>query len=201
VKTVIGWPRSGTHWLQAMLSGAQDEQWGHSHACPGSITEPVTLIVRDPRDAFASFCRLYVHEHGPEKTQSELLGFMFEKEKGPGRPWDMGWVAHTQAMIDLNRRYPRRAPFVYYERLHSHPVRVLNRILRTLGKRVPPERVGWAVGRTEDRRCDPSTLEIDGDMGRPGKGRERLEAAVLRELLDHCGPMMSRLGYDVGYAS
>lgn len=184
-----------------MLSGAQDEQWAHSHACPGSITEPVTLIVRDPRDAFASFCRLYVHEHGPENTQAALLGFMFEKEEGTGRPWDMGWVAHTQAMIDLNHRYPRRAPLVYYEHLYSRPLRTLKRVLKTLRERVPPEQVAEAVERTEGRRCDPSTLEIDRDMGRPGKGREQLEAAVLRELLDYCGPMMSRLGYDVGHSS
>jgi len=195
MKTVVGWPRSGTHWLKALLERTTNEPWAHTHACPQDVRHPHVLIVRDPRDAFASHWRLYQHDQNPEQTQAAFLDFLLKGQGGPGRPWGMGWVAHTQRLIELNRQYPRRAPFVYYERLYARPEQVMHRVLYTMGERVAQEDISAAVIATKGKRCDPSTLGVDADMGRPGKGREQLEPSVLRALLDYCGPMMVRLGY------
>ena len=64
--TVVGWPRSGAHWLKAMLEHALGEELAHSHFWPEEEGEYV-LIVRDPRDCFASHWRLYQRDNQPKR--------------------------------------------------------------------------------------------------------------------------------------
>lgn len=186
--TVVGWPRSGTHWLKAMLEHALDEDLAHSHFWPEGEGEYV-LIVRDPRDAFASHWRLYQHDY-PDTQQTEL-GFVdyFMRGDGIERAWGCGWVPHTLKLMKLSVLYP----LVYYEGLYAQPEKILTWVLAEMGKESP--RIAEAVRWTEGLRCDPSGLPVENEMGKPGKWKVQLQPGTVRAIRAYCGEVMKELGY------
>lgn len=190
--TVVGWPRSGTHWLKTMLGHALGEEVAQSHMWPEAEGKYV-LIVRDPRDAFASHWRLYRHDN-PDTDLTEL-GFMgyFMKGEGLSQEWGVGWVPHTRKLreAELDALYP----LVYYEALYKRPELTLAWLSKELTVDVQMLRIMNALHRTRDVRCDPSTLPVDVDMGLPGKWKHELQPATVWALEDYCGEMMDELGY------
>ena len=191
--TVIDFPRSGTHWLRAMLGYALDEQLVHSHAFPEIVENQCVLIVRDPRDAFASRCRLRGVRRDLEKEELDL----FLRGPNPGEPeWRIGWEPYTRKILELAARFPRRAPLVRYEQLYAAPEEVLAQVLATIGRDdISAARIAEAVRRTRGVRCDPSDFPEDENMGRPGKWEAQLEKETARALLEDCGELMVEMGY------
>lgn len=192
--TVVAWPRSGAHWLKAMLEHALGEEVGHSHFWPDAEGEYV-LVVRDPRDVFASHWRLYRNDNpDTELTELEYVDY-FMKGKGLGdREWAVGWVAHTQKLMSLRGLHP----FVYYEHLYRRPEETLIQVLSTLRGDVPQVRyIMEAVRETRGVRCDPSTLLVDQWMGQPGKWAHQLHPATVLAIEHYCGDLMKELGYAI----
>lgn len=188
--TVVGWPRSGTHWLKTMLGHALGEEVAQSHMWPETEGKYV-LIVRDPRDAFASHWRLYRHDNpGTSLTELDFVDY-FMKGEGLSQPWGVGWVPHTRKLFEMREVYP----LAFYERLYTHPEVMLSRVLSGLYMGVPLSITVEAVRSTKGVRCDPSTLPVDVNMGLPGKWKHELQPATVWALEDYCGELMDELGY------
>lgn len=192
--TVVGWPRSGTHWLKAMLEEALGEELVHDHSCPDVADGQYVLIVRDPRDAFASHWRLYQEENPGESTELGFVDLLMRGQMQSHRNWNIGWVLHTKRLLAWNAQHPHLAPLVRYEQMYTHPRLTLASVLETMGQEVPFSRIREAVQRTRDR-CDPSDLGIEEDMGRPGKWKAQLQDATVCALLESCGDLMAEMGY------
>ena len=194
--TVVGWPRSGTHWMKTMIECALGEELAHAHAYPESVGDQYILMVRDPRDVLASHWRLYERAYPGKQTE---LGFVesFLEGKGPNQhKWNLGWVAYTGKLLEWNERNPQHTSLVRYERLYEAPGITLARTLVGIGRYDPWRwRISRAVRFTWGRRCDPSDLPVDGNMGRPGKWAVHLAAPTVQAVLAYCGPVMSELGY------
>lgn len=191
MSTVAGWPRSGTHWLKALLEGTTGREWAHSHACPEKADREYVLIVRDPRDAFASHWRLYQHDHpGMRRTELEHLRYFMEGHRTTLHLYG-GWASHTQKLLKWSTLYP----LVYYEGLYAHPEQTLAWILAELGIGLPTSRIKAAVRASQGQRRDPSPLPVDAEMGRPGKGEIQLEKETIQALIAYCGDLMAELNY------
>jgi len=191
--TVVGWPRSGTHWLKAMLEGALGEELGHSHHVPEQEGQYV-LVIRDPRDSFASHWRLYQADGG-QASELEIVDLLLKGQMESHQGWNTGWVPHTERLLALEAQ---GVPLVRYEELYAYPIRVIGDTIRRLGYEVSAARIVRSVVQARGVRHDPSTLPMDGaEMGRPGKGRT-LHPRTMRALMAYCGPLMERLGYDDG---
>ena len=189
--TVVGFPRSGTHWLKAMLEHALGEPLEHTHACPEVPEGQCVLIVRDPRDALASICRA-----SPSKTEREALRLFLEGSQQGHPEWRIGWVPYIRNVLDLARRFPDRTLIVRHEEIYAAPEEMLARIIVALGKNdVSATQIEEAVRRTNGRRCDPTDLAVDQDMGRPGKWKGQLGEETVRLLLESCGAPMVEMGY------
>ena len=199
--TVLGFPRSGTHWLRVMLEYALGEPVVHAHAYPEVVESPHVLIIRDPRDAFASRCRLREAVGVCREMEMEELA-LFLHGPNPGEPyWRVGWTPYTGKILDLADCFPHLAPLVRYEALYAAPEAVLARVLATLGRDdVSLVQIADAVERTRRVRWDPTDFPADEDMGRPGKWRAELQEATVRALVEDCGELMQCLGYGGGVA-
>lgn len=197
--TVAGWPRSGTHWMKAMLEYALGEELTHAHSYQEEENGQYVLMIRDPRDAFASHWRLYQKDHPGEKTERGFVEFFLEGKGMHQHNLNIGWVAHTRKLIEWHGRDPRHVALVRYERLYAAPRITLVKTLVGIGRR---DILRWRIFRakrlTRRRRCDPSDLPVDGNMGRPGKWRGQLQPETVRALLAYCGKLMIELGYKIG---
>ena len=194
MNAVIGWPRSGTHWMREMLNRLTGEEWEHSHHVPEAEGHYV-LMIRDPRDSFASHWRLYQHDQREPCTELEFVEMFLKGDQASHLDWNVGWVPHTQALLNWHLRHLDASGLVQYEELYQQPVRVMVALLdRIEGRAAPIEQVAKMVMCTRSTRWDPSTLPVDAQMGRPGKGRN-LTPATMAALLDYCGPLMRELGY------
>lgn len=195
MSTVLGWPRSGTHWLKSMLESVTGHGWTHSHACPEETDEEHVLIVRDPRDAFASHWRLYQHDHpGTKRTELEHLSYFMEgHDTAPHLRG--GWVLHAQRLLELEDAYP----LVTYECLYDDPYMVMIGVLVQIDRGdILARRIDKAIQDTRGRRCDPSSLPVSEEMGRPGKWNTWLLKSTIRALQAYCGSLMVELGYEIG---
>jgi len=196
VTTVVGWPRSGTHWLKTLLGHALEEEVLQSHCLPEPGDGKFALIVRDPRDVFASHWRLYRHDN-PD-TDLDELQFVdyFMKGEGLAQEWGIGWVPHTRRLVEL--KLSTRGPLVFYEGLHTRPELTLTWLASELEAEVNMPHIMQAVHKTRGVRCDPSTLPVDVDMGEPGKWRAQIQPATVWALEEYCGELMDELGYARG---
>lgn len=194
--TVIGWPRSGTHWLQEMLRRATGLDVLHSHAIPDSADEEnrYVFIIRDPRDAFVSHYQLYLHDHpGTQRTQMEHLELFF-KGKGMAQPYfHLGWADHTRLLQET----ACLSPFIKttrHESLVDGTRAELDRILHRHRIFIDGWRIEDAVKAVSGIRCDPSDLPPE-DMGAIGKHKKVLEREVLASLWDYCGDIAEGFWY------
>jgi len=181
--------------MKVMLEYALGEEWEHSHHVPVEEGQYV-LMVRDPRDSFASHWRLYLHDNpGTQVTQLEFVDMLLKGNMGSHQDWNIGWVPHTQALLDWVFPHRYEVQFVRYEWLYARPRYELGYALARFGRRdIPLERIQEAVRNTRGKRWDPSDLPVDDEMGKPGKGC-CLEPATLAALIDYCGPLMVELDY------
>jgi len=184
-----------------MLEYALGEPVVHAHAYPEVVESPHVLIIRDPRDAFASRCRLREAVGVCREMEMEELA-LFLHGPNPGEPyWRVGWTPYTGKILDLADCFPHLAPLVRYEALYAAPEAVLARVLATLGRDdVSLVQIADAVERTRRVRWDPTDFPADEDMGRPGKWRAELQEATVRALVEDCGELMQCLGYGGGVA-
>ena len=193
---VVGWPRSGTHWMKAMLESTLGEEFAHDHSCPGVEGIQYVLLVRDPRDAFASHWRLYQKDYPGQSTELGFIDLFLKGGMESHHNWNIGWVPHTRKLLEWNERHTSSASLVRYEQMYATPEKVLEEVLARLGRRdVSKGRIAEAVRETQGRRCDPSDLKADSDMGRPGKWRAQLRDSTVRALIEYCGSEMVELGY------
>ena len=198
MNTVIGWPRSGTHWMKEMLAQLTGEEWGHSHHVPTQEEERCVLMIRDPRDSFYSHWLLYQHDHPDAPVgQQEFVDLFLKGQMESHQGWNVGWAPHTQALLDWQDARPTKARCIRYELLFYHSVWSLSHVLAWMGREradVPLGRIAEVVRQTKGARCDPSDLPVGSEMGTPGKG-DALQPDVLAALLAYCGPLMRQLGY------
>lgn len=198
--TVVGWPRSGTHWLQEMLRRATGLEVFHSHAIPTSDLADeknrYIFIIRDPRDAFVSHYRLYLHDHpGTQRTQMEHLELFFKGKEMTQPYFHLGWVDHTHSLLGVAYHL---SPFIGVTRHESLVDDTQGELVRILCRyQIPVDE--WKIEeiiRTVSRiRCDPSSLPPE-DMGRVGKYREILDKKTECALWSYCGNLMEALGYE-----
>jgi len=191
VITVVGWPRSGTHWLKTMLEHALGEEVAQSHMWPSAEGEHV-LIMRDPRDAFSSHWRLFRHDNpGTDMDELQFVDY-FMKGEGLSQPWGVGWAAHTRKLLGFRGIYP----LIRYEQLYQKPIETLIELRGAIRRQgVPVYAFIGAVEHLWGQRCDPSTLPADVNMGLPGKWERELLPATVWALEDYCGDLMDALGY------
>lgn len=195
--TIVGWPRSGTHWMKALLESTLGEEVGHSHAVPSDPEQQYVLMVRDPRDSLASHWRLYRHDERPECTELEFVDLLLKGGMESHQGWNIGWVPHTQALLDWNEEHG--SPLVSYEELYEDPQRVLISVLKKLGVKASAKVVAQAVEELNDRRCDPSGLPAE-DLGQPGRWESELLEETIHAVVRYCGGLMVELGYiELGY--
>ena len=195
--TVVGYPRSGTHWLKVMLEHALGEKLAHSHTPPVGAGGQYAFIIRDPREVLASHWRLYKHDQPGQQTERGFVDYFLKGEGLRQHPWGVGWVAHTTQLLERNQSDPQRFPLVRHEQLYAAPERELERVLRALGRDdIPEMRIAEAVRHTRGKRCDPSSLPVEGNMGEPGKWQEQLRPETICAVLDYCGPLMGALDYE-----
>jgi len=182
-----------------MLEYALNEPVVQAHAYPEVVESPHVLIVRDPRDAFASRCRLREAVGVRSKMEMEELS-LFLSGPNPGEPyWRVGWTPYTRKILALADGFPHLAPLVRYEELYAAPEAVLAQAIATLGRDdVSGVQIADAVKRTCGVRWDPTSFPADGNMGRPGKWKAELQEATVRALLEDCGELMIELGYLAG---
>ena len=192
---VIGWPRSGTHWLRSILSQALGYDIQHLHKVPLRIREMCGLfIVRDPRDAFLSHYHLYNRTHLPRTQMQHFEQFFCGK--GMGQPnFRLGWGNYVGLMLGL----VAESPNVVLVRFEDMKLRTVSCLQAALGKiymfpsRHRLVRAVIAYGRT---RCDPSNMPVCDELGKAGEWKIELEADVCEALVSYCGDVMSELGYD-----
>jgi len=191
--TVVGWPRSGTHWLKAILESLSGEEVGHSHALPNQQGEYI-FIIRDPRDTFFSHWKLY--QYGTPDPQVTELGFVDLLMKGQmesHQGWNIGWVPYIEELLEWRAVYGY--PMVRYEDLRAAPFPELSWIAFQLKLNVTENNIRTAIRDTRDTRWDPSSLPIDREMGKSEKWRGQLKTETLIALLNYCGYLMVELGY------
>jgi len=187
--------------MKAMLEYALGEELAHSHAHEGIEGGRYVLMVRDPRDAFASHWRLYQKDHPGERTELGLVEFFMEGKGMSQHNLSLGWAAHARKLLAWHKRDPRHTSLVRYERLYAAPGMALARALADIGRwNIPRWHIVKAVQSTQGQRCDPSDLPVDGEMGRPGKWKSQLHKSTVRALQAYCGPLMTELGYKIGKA-
>jgi len=181
--------------MKAMLEYTTGEEWQHSHHVPTEKGQYV-LMIRDPRDSFASHWRLYQHDHpGTQATELEYIDLFLKGNHPSHDHWNIGWMPHTQALLEWFSNHMTSTPLIRYEWLYAYPARELRYALLQMSRfGAPLERVQEAIQLTRGKRCDPSTLPVDDMMGKPGK-RGMLQKSTLDALLDYCGPLMEELGY------
>jgi len=193
--TVVGFPRSGTHWLKKMLEHALGEELAHSHPYPEVVESQYVLIVRDPRDTFASRWRMEGTRFPARWTEEEHLDHFLHRTLLRAPSWHIGWGPYTRKLLELAARFPHSALLVRYEDVYAAPEATLAKLIATLGRDISEARVADAVERTRGVRCDPSSFPADENMGRPGKWEAELKQATVRTLLEDCGELMAELGY------
>lgn len=187
----MGWPRSGTHWLKAMLESATGQEWAQSHVCQEEADGECVLIVRDPRDAFASHWRLYQHDHpGTQRTELEHLRYFMEGHSTTPHLRG-GWVPHTQKLFELSTLYP----LVHYEGLYTHPEQTLAWVLAELGTGFPTSHIAVVVQAAQGQRHDPSPFPVDAEMGKPGKWKAQLQTSTIEALVAYCEELIVEIGY------
>lgn len=197
--TVVGWPRSGTHWLQEMLKRATGLNVIHSHAIPvpdlANEENRYIFIIRDPRDAFVSHYLLYLHDHpGSRRTQIEHLELFFKGKEMAQPYFHLGWVNHTHLLLEG----AYLSPFIGMTRHESLMDDTQGELVRILcGHQILADewKIEEVIRAVSNIRCDPSSLPPE-DMGRVGKHREILDKKTECALWDYCGDLMEALGYE-----
>ena len=191
--TVVGWPRSGTHWLKALLEEALGQEVAHQHRIPTVFTDAKRYVftVRDPRDAFCSHYRQHLHDHsGEPESQIGLLKKLFIGRELP--PYTV-WKEHTEQLLAI------RSPFVVktsHEALKQDAATELARIIGCLSLEAPSWKEAVAVVQVvAQRRCDPTTLPYTHDMGQVGRWQSELRKDANDLLVAYCGGLMHQLGY------
>lgn len=193
--TVVGWPRSGTHWMKVMLESALGEELAHDHHLPQEKDGLYVMMLRDPMDTFWSHWNLYRHDSPGQCTELGFFDMLMRGQMESHQGWNIGWVPYVHGLLAWHQDHPSTAPLVRYEQLYRNPDHILAQTIDGLGFGVCYERSAGAVHKTLGVRCDPSGLSASREMGKPGAWIEHLRAETVDALLNYCGPMMTELGY------
>ena len=222
---VVGWPRSGTSWLERLISHYLDGPgvvpWTqHHHPDPHprvskvhqmNATEiediissggKIIFIARDPRDIAVSE---YFFLHGREYsvTDASLYDYLhtvFTTARG-------GWKEYTQKWLEIASENDSVA-MTFHEILWGYRKEELEGILQDIG--IEPN-LSWIqhaanVSRTFDgtrpaysRTQDWRDENLPALSGLPGEWRKHFTWKEACFLEGYCGDLIKRLGYGIGY--
>jgi estrone sulfotransferase len=223
---LVSFPRSGNTWLRSLLtalvhdepitpeliqstipdvhrsdrSQAPPGRWGliKSHTPFVEMPARVVYLVRDGRDAMLSY-----HAH------QVALGRL-DPGDGPGPflrsndVWPCPWPQHVQGWLDgLATRPKGRSLVLRYEDLTADTAEGLARVAELVGLPTSASRIARAV-----RRADIGTLQAAETSAGPGslnlistphpRWPAGVSAADASWFMESAGPVLQRLGYDVG---
>lgn len=162
-------------------------------------------IVRDVRDVVVSY---YFHQQRVRGSTQEFGEFV--RAFCEGRVDGYGtWAAHVGSWLDSPLAGRGGLLVLRYEDIRLQAAGQLGKICEFLKLPVDAERIATAIEQNslqamrekeqqsafmQQRARDPGTPFVR--EGKSGGWRERLAPADLELLLDRCGPVLSRLGYE-----
>lgn len=208
---VVGWPRSGTSWLERLLAhyldGPAVKIWVHAddgdHPCVDKLHDPdvlaitddtkIILSIRDPRDtAVSEYFFLDGKAHSiPDTSLHDYLKDVFWKRYG-------GWRAYI-------RRWSLRCDVVtHHESLWEDRKGELRRILCVAGIMPDEECIQHAANASlrfdgvrptyikEENWRDSGQVALSGQ---PGEWKRHFTPRAARFMEEYCGDMIDMLGY------
>lgn len=198
--TVVGFPRSGTNFLNRMLAhyvdGPDAAVWlgtpAHPHvnkihwAYQDKGSSTLAYIYRDPRDCALSG-RDYIERHFTRGCPLGLMTFLETYFAGNWELWPCGWRDHTRYWLD------RDVATVRYETLCADRARTLAALVGQLGLELDEGRLAHAVVQSY---CFGEHHAGGRCVGRAGRWVTDLPREAAAWLDDYCGDIMEQLGYE-----
>lgn len=183
--------------------------FGHHAGTPTILPEvsrAAVQIVRDPRDVVTSYAAFV------DVDFDRAIDTLLERDglvaRAPGGSYMVrgSWVQHVSSWVDQTE-VPTLV--VRYEDLLSDPLVWFGKVLDHVGLDRDEAKLERAVRATgfENLKLSeelmgfaerPKKTERFFRSGQAGEGRQKLSAAQQQRIIDECGSLMQRLGYDLG---
>ena len=200
---VVGWPRSGTAWLQKLLEDSLDMKVDKPHALPVNPSDrKYVFTTRDPRDALVSVYFFHLHHHGELLGQTRdnltILEYMKRYFMIGGKYMgnlNCGWAEYHKQWISLIMSNTDIV-VTCHEGLMANRKYQLSRTLERLKTPIDEKRLEFAIKNSlNQHRPSYTRPETQVPAGMAGEWRGCLDNGTLTFLENYCGSIMHRLGY------
>lgn len=165
----------------------------HRHSHADHVTIAVIMAVRDPRDVAISAWHHFTFEKTEEdlaRCVRQMCGIELGKPLLPdmwGGKHIPGWPGFVADWLDEG------VPIIRFEDHLANPIGEVERLFEEIGLDVPTRRVYDAVDANTwvNRKKDRLMRK-----GAAGQWREELPNGMAAVVVEHCGSVMERLGYE-----